>query len=186
MGKRQSDNVCLTQSPAKRISRAADFQRDNKAELQSKTLASEAELEHHLALSPKSNMGNMAEKSTSSISSKPTKSVAFTTATTYVFPVAYGGSAVPKLEGPPVGMASHHTETLTANLSNSTRCKRGRVCKLSHLDRVLKLQAAHYSVADIETFCEDAAAIRMSREGTMEFLRRETQQKQRPPGRLRM
>ncbi|KAF0711595.1 Aste57867_5187 [Aphanomyces stellatus] len=83
-------------------------------------------------------------------------------------------------------MASHHTETLTANLSNSTRCKRGRVCKLSHLDRVLKLQAAHYSVADIETFCEDAAAIRMSREGTMEFLRRETQQKQRPPGRLRM
>ncbi|KAF0690814.1 hypothetical protein As57867_017769, partial [Aphanomyces stellatus] len=110
----------------------------------------------------------------------------FTTATTYVFPVAYGGSAVPKLEGPPVGMASHHTETLTANLSNSTRCKRGRVCKLSHLDRVLKLQAAHYSVADIETFCEDAAAIRMSREGTMEFLRRETQQKQRPPGRLRM
>ncbi|KAH9137310.1 hypothetical protein LEN26_005830 [Aphanomyces euteiches] len=37
------------------------------------------------------------------------KQVVFTTATTFVFPLEYGGSAIPSDHGPPIGLAKTHT-----------------------------------------------------------------------------
>ncbi|CAK4077454.1 unnamed protein product [Aphanomyces euteiches] len=91
------------------------------------------------------------------------KRVSFTTATTYVFPLEYGGSAVPKEHGPPIGLAKTHSHVECTTIKN-VKSKRGRVRKFDHVERMLLLQQlASYSRKEVAMFCFDAIAIRRSR-----------------------
>ena len=103
---------------------------------------------------------------------QPTKRVHFGTATTYTFNVAYGGSAVPKEAGPGVGMARYHCDVACTELGTSKICKRGRVRKFDHMQRVELLKKAHYSGRDIADFCMEAIEVRKSRAETAAELRR--------------
>ncbi|OQR82990.1 hypothetical protein ACHHYP_15224 [Achlya hypogyna] len=100
------------------------------------------------------------------------KRVHFGTATTYVFNVAHGGSALPKKAGPAIGMARYHCDVECVNLGDSKVCVRGRVRKFDHLQRVEMLKKAAYSGRDIADFCMDAIAVRKSRAETASELRR--------------
>ncbi|RQM25833.1 hypothetical protein B5M09_007143 [Aphanomyces astaci] len=91
------------------------------------------------------------------------RAVTFTTATTYLFDVAYGGSALPKTTGPPIGLAPSHTHITHVDLSTSAHCRRGSVRKFTHLERIDMLKRAEYHVQDIAAFCVEALAIRKSR-----------------------
>ncbi|RHY02628.1 hypothetical protein DYB25_011574 [Aphanomyces astaci] len=97
--------------------------------------------------------------------------VTFTTATTFVFSVAYGGSALPKESGPPIGMCSFHTDEFHEDLREEPPppCRR-RVRKFDHLERIDMLKRAKYHVQDIATFCMDAIDIRKSRQRTLDEL----------------
>ncbi|KAF0690815.1 Aste57867_17831 [Aphanomyces stellatus] len=99
------------------------------------------------------------------------KSLSFTSATTFVFPVAYGGSAIPETAGPPIGLATHHVTSSTIDLSSISprrRYERTGVHRFSHLERVRLLKAAKYTGRDIACFCSEAMDIRSSREETQE------------------
>ncbi|KAF0692011.1 Aste57867_16853 [Aphanomyces stellatus] len=99
--------------------------------------------------------------------------VRFETATTYVFPVACGGSALPKETGPPVGMAWTHNDTYTTDLAASgLKCRRGRVRKFTHLERIALLRAADVSGHEIAALCAESIAIRTSRAATVHEVRR--------------
>ncbi|ETV93843.1 hypothetical protein H310_12195 [Aphanomyces invadans] len=99
--------------------------------------------------------------------------VTFTTATTYTFSVSYGGSAVPKTTGPPIGLAPTHTSSTSIDLSKSKLCRRGSVRKFNHLERIGLLKEAQYHVQDIAAFCVEALAIRKSRADTVNEVRAE-------------
>ncbi|RHY30440.1 hypothetical protein DYB32_007830 [Aphanomyces invadans] len=101
------------------------------------------------------------------------RAVSFTTAEIYTFDVAYGGSAVPKLTGPPIGLAPTHTHVTYTDLSKSTHCRRGTVRKFNHLERIELLKQAEYHVQDIATFCVEALAIRKSRADTTDEVKAE-------------
>ncbi|RHY30438.1 hypothetical protein DYB32_007829 [Aphanomyces invadans] len=111
--------------------------------------------------------------------------VTFTTATTYVFNVAYGGSALPKKSGPPIGMADIHIDEFHEDLrdelyqlqtSDVEHKRRRRVRKFDHLERIDMLKRAKYHVRDIATFCMDAIDIRKSRQESLHQFRREVYQ----------
>ncbi|KAG9406764.1 hypothetical protein AC1031_003087 [Aphanomyces cochlioides] len=94
------------------------------------------------------------------------KQVTFTTATTYIFPLEYGGSAIPSDHGPPIGLANAHTRQECHHLDNVVP-KRGRVRKFDHVERMVLLQQnASYSRKEVARFCFEAIAIRQSRVDT--------------------
>ncbi|KAF0692010.1 Aste57867_16852 [Aphanomyces stellatus] len=96
--------------------------------------------------------------------------VQFTTATTFLFNVAYGGSALPKESGPPVGMAITHFDVHEEDL-RVPRSHRGcRVRKFNHLERIALLKRAEYHVQEIAAFCMDAIDVRKSRANTLKEL----------------
>ncbi|CAK4659630.1 hypothetical protein LEN26_020563 [Aphanomyces euteiches] len=98
--------------------------------------------------------------------------VQFTTATTYVFPIALGASALPKETGAPVGMAWTHSSMYTTDLSKSRACKRGRVCKFKHAERIALLKTAGVDLREIASYCGEAIDIRQSRaEAIIEYRR---------------
>ncbi|CAK4077450.1 unnamed protein product [Aphanomyces euteiches] len=105
----------------------------------------------------------MREPTQPSTTETKKKQVAFTTATTYYFPLEYGGSAVPKEHGPPIGLAKQHSREESANL-NSLKSKRGRVRKFDHAERMRMLeQLASYTRKEVAMFCFEAIEIRKSR-----------------------
>ncbi|CAK4638229.1 unnamed protein product [Aphanomyces euteiches] len=94
---------------------------------------------------------------------KHMKQVSFATATTYYFPLEYGGSAVPKEHGPPIGLAKTHSRQECINLKHHTP-KRSRVRKFDHVERMMLLQEkASYTQREVAMFCFEAIAIRRSR-----------------------
>ncbi|KAF0692005.1 Aste57867_16847 [Aphanomyces stellatus] len=97
--------------------------------------------------------------------------VQFTTATTYLFGVAHGGSAVPKKTGPAVGMTRTHCDVFTHDIADSSTKHRRRVRKFNHLERVAMLKAAAYTGHDIAAFCMEAINIRQSRQATADEVR---------------
>jgi hypothetical protein len=96
----------------------------------------------------------------------------FTTATTYLFRVAYGGSALPKESGPAIGLAMTHHDVSTMNFDSTKKYKRGHVRKFDHLERIDMLKTAAYSAKDIAEFCVEAIEIRKSRSATVEEVQR--------------
>ncbi|KAH9109008.1 hypothetical protein LEN26_005818 [Aphanomyces euteiches] len=91
------------------------------------------------------------------------KQVVFTTTTTYIFPLEYGGSAVPSDHGPPIGLAKTHTRQECANLEYMPP-RRGRVRKFDHVERMVLLQQeASYTRKEVAMFCFETIAIRKSR-----------------------
>ncbi|ETV73113.1 hypothetical protein, variant 2 [Aphanomyces astaci] len=104
------------------------------------------------------------------------KSLCFSSVTTFVFPLDYGGSAIPECAGPPIGLAAYHVNSTTVDISsNTTRSSFVRstsagngVHRFSHLERVRMLKAAKYTGRDIAYFCSEATDIRSSREETQE------------------
>ncbi|CAK4190884.1 unnamed protein product [Aphanomyces euteiches] len=108
---------------------------------------------------------------------RPTR-VHFSTATTYLFNPAYGGSALPKETGPPIGMAITHFDVVEQDLSTRPTCRRGSVRKFNHLERIEILKQAEYHVQEIASFCMDAIALRKSRQETVDEVRRERKRKQ--------
>ncbi|CAK4084364.1 unnamed protein product [Aphanomyces euteiches] len=91
------------------------------------------------------------------------KQVVFTTATTFVFPLEYGGSAIPSDHGPPIGLAKTHTRQECHDLDYICP-RRSRVRKFDHVERMLLLQQkASYTQREVAMFCFDAIAIRRSR-----------------------
>ncbi len=93
------------------------------------------------------------------------KHVQFTTATTYYFHVAYGGSALPLVSGPPIGLAPSHCDIITTDVKDSQK-RRSPVRKVDHFERIELLKAAAYPVKDIADFCFEAIDIRKSRLAT--------------------
>ncbi|KDO34674.1 hypothetical protein SPRG_00737 [Saprolegnia parasitica CBS 223.65] len=104
------------------------------------------------------------------LSARPPKRVAFTTATTYMFDVAYGGSSLPKESGPPIGLAPTHFAATTACINDMPRTGAGRVRKFDHLERIALLKDAEYDVREIAAFCLEAIDVRKSRMETHEEL----------------
>ncbi|CAK4190881.1 unnamed protein product [Aphanomyces euteiches] len=94
---------------------------------------------------------------------RPTR-VHFSTATTYLFNPAYGGSALPKETGPPIGMAITHFDVVEQDLKHTTD--------------VSSWQRTQYHVQEIASFCMDAIALRKSRQETVDEVRRERKRKQ--------
>ncbi|KAF0692012.1 Aste57867_16854 [Aphanomyces stellatus] len=111
--------------------------------------------------------------------SPPRLRVHFATATTFLFDVAYGGSALPKETGPPIGMASTHIGVVEEDLTTHMRCRRGRVRKFDHLERIAMLKAADYHVQDIASFCMDAIDVRKSRQATLDEVHAERRREKR-------
>ncbi|KAF0692009.1 Aste57867_16851 [Aphanomyces stellatus] len=91
----------------------------------------------------------------------------FTTTTTYLFHVAIGGSALPSETGPAIGLASTHFDVQVDPITPSKRCRRGRVRKFNHLERITLLKDAHFPVCDIAAYCSEAIDIRQSRAATV-------------------
>ena len=102
-----------------------------------------------------------------SVSSVTRKCVQFSTATEYIFDVAYGGSALPSNSGPAIGLEATHKEILTVDVKD----KLGRVDKFNPLERVALLKNK-YSLNDIVSFCEEANNIRESRAREVEVVHR--------------
>ncbi|OQR83015.1 hypothetical protein ACHHYP_15227 [Achlya hypogyna] len=97
------------------------------------------------------------------------KRVAFSTATTYTFAVAYGGSALPKESGPPIGLARKHSATSCLRINDLPRSGApSRVRKFDHLERIALLKNADYDVREIASFCLEAVDLRKSRSETNE------------------
>ncbi|CAK4817408.1 unnamed protein product [Aphanomyces euteiches] len=96
------------------------------------------------------------------------KSLCFSSATTFVFPLDYGGSAIPETAGPPIGLAAHHVDSTTIDISSISRPPRSGVQRFSRLERVRMLKAAKSTGSDIACFCSEATDIRSSREETQE------------------
>ncbi|KAF0716494.1 Aste57867_2821 [Aphanomyces stellatus] len=100
--------------------------------------------------------------------SKSKKRVRFDTVTTYVFPLTYGGSAIPRDQGPPIGLTQTHTREECQQIAEMPMTRRGRVRKFDHVDRMLLLQeAGGFSQKEVACMCFDAIAIRRSREETL-------------------
>ncbi|RLO12420.1 hypothetical protein DYB28_003373 [Aphanomyces astaci] len=97
--------------------------------------------------------------------------VQFTTATTFTFPLTYGGSALPKDSGPPIGMAMNHVTVQVADATTPKR-RRSRVRKFSHLERIELLKAAEITPRHIAAYCAEAIEIRASRAKTLRYLKR--------------
>ncbi|RHY25349.1 hypothetical protein DYB25_008575 [Aphanomyces astaci] len=100
------------------------------------------------------------------VTQPPTKAVQFTTTTTYIFHTALGGSALPTETGPALGLARRHFDIHVADLPSSRYCRRGRVRKIGHHERIDLLKAAGFPVKDIAEFCSEAIDIRQSRAAT--------------------
>ncbi|KAH9109009.1 hypothetical protein LEN26_005819 [Aphanomyces euteiches] len=91
------------------------------------------------------------------------KQVVFTTATTFIFPLDYGGSAIPSDHGPPIGLAKTHTRQECQYL-DSLAPKKSRVLKFDHVERMVLLQQeASYSRKDVAMFCFESIAVQKSR-----------------------
>ncbi|KAF0699048.1 Aste57867_10362 [Aphanomyces stellatus] len=89
----------------------------------------------------------------------------FGTVTTFVFPLAYGGSAIPRDQGPPLGLAKTHVREECQPLATmSYNSSPSRVEKFDHVERMMLLQKAGYSRKDVAEMCFDAIAVRQSRE----------------------
>ncbi|RHY87835.1 hypothetical protein DYB37_010587 [Aphanomyces astaci] len=103
-----------------------------------------------------------------------TQRVQFTTATTYLFDVAYGGSAVPIDSGPPIGLARRHCDSTDTDLTQclDLTASYGTVRKFDHVERIALLKAAAYPVKEITDFCFDAIDVRKSRLDTVEDFKR--------------
>ncbi|KAF0716493.1 Aste57867_2820 [Aphanomyces stellatus] len=94
---------------------------------------------------------------------QPKKRVHFGTVTTYLFPLAYGGSAVPKDQGPPIGLASKHTQKACQDLHDTSNTgQRSRVRKFDHAERMALLQKAGYTSKEVVEMCLEAIDIRKS------------------------
>ncbi|CAK4133878.1 unnamed protein product [Aphanomyces euteiches] len=108
--------------------------------------------------------------------------VHFTTATTYLFAAAYGGSALPSESGPPIGLARRHFDTTSIKLDETRDMDDpyGIVYRFDHLERIALLKAAAYDVKDISEFCFDAIDVRKSRHDTIEQLKMKRQRTRRP------
>ncbi|OQS07519.1 hypothetical protein THRCLA_00474 [Thraustotheca clavata] len=99
--------------------------------------------------------------------------VHFGIATTYLFNVAHGGSALPKKTGPAIGMTMHHIDVEQVHLEDIDDLdKCGSVRKFEHLERVEMLKMANYSGRDIADFCMQAIEVRKTREETRNEVRR--------------
>ncbi|KAF0699044.1 Aste57867_10358 [Aphanomyces stellatus] len=94
---------------------------------------------------------------------KAKKRVRFGTVTTYLFPLAYGGSAVPKDQGPPIGLASKHSREACQELQNTNMGQQSRVRKFDHAERMSLLQKAGYTSNEVVEMCLEAIEIRKSR-----------------------
>ncbi|OQS07522.1 hypothetical protein THRCLA_00471 [Thraustotheca clavata] len=99
---------------------------------------------------------------------RSSKHVAFDTATTYTFEVAYGGSALPKDSGPPIGMARTHCMKTIEYIKETMPCGNGKVRKFDHLERIAMLKSARYDVHDIAAFCLEAIDVRKNRMETQQ------------------
>ncbi|ETV93852.1 hypothetical protein H310_12204 [Aphanomyces invadans] len=113
--------------------------------------------------------------------------VQFTTATTFLFDVAYGGSAVPNESGPPIGLARRHSDSTDTDLSQylDATSPRGTVRKFDHVERIALLKAAAYPVKEITDFCFDAIDVRKSRHDTIEEYKRKRHQRDSDSRRVR-
>ncbi|KDO34673.1 hypothetical protein SPRG_00736 [Saprolegnia parasitica CBS 223.65] len=109
------------------------------------------------------------------------KRVAFSSATTYEFAVAYGGSAIPSSSGPPIGLARLHSSFTTTDLrelweddaDNEVPTKTVR--KFEHLERIALLKRAGCHVQDIAVFCLEAMEVRNSRAASVDSHRKRKQ-----------
>ncbi|KAF0689325.1 hypothetical protein As57867_019157, partial [Aphanomyces stellatus] len=104
--------------------------------------------------------------------------------TVYVFDVDHGGSALPADTGPPVGLARRHSRQERIDLSggdalDSPRCRRRRVRKFDHAERMTLLKTAKYSTKEIADFCFEAIDIRKSRLATLEEFEAKRQARRR-------
>ncbi|KAF0730534.1 hypothetical protein Ae201684P_021839 [Aphanomyces euteiches] len=95
------------------------------------------------------------------------KRVFFTTATTYIFPLEYGGSAVPSDHGPPIGLAKTHSRQ-ECNALDYMPPRSSRVRKFNHVERMLLLQEASYTRREVARFCFETIAIQRSRRETLD------------------
>ncbi|KAF0708675.1 Aste57867_6260 [Aphanomyces stellatus] len=102
---------------------------------------------------------------------KPTKKrrVSFGTATTYIFPVAFGGSAIPRDQGPPIGLATTHTRIESHSLLETQigRHAQGRVRRFDTAERIALLQGAGFSPKKVTEMCVEAIAVRRSRDNSL-------------------
>ncbi|CAK4133943.1 unnamed protein product [Aphanomyces euteiches] len=103
--------------------------------------------------------------------------VQFSTATTYIFKTAYGGSALPKDTGPAIGMSYLHVDEVVEDLHTDRSHRRSRVRRFNHLERIEMLKRAEYDVKEIATFCMDAIEIRKSRQETLDEIKQENKRK---------
>ncbi|RHZ09341.1 hypothetical protein DYB26_008041 [Aphanomyces astaci] len=95
---------------------------------------------------------------------KHSKRITFTTATTYFFDVDCGGSAVPSDDGPPLGLAKTHTTLECHDIYSQVPMARPRrVRRYDHVERMLLLQHAGYSRKQVAMCSFEGIAIRKSR-----------------------
>ncbi|KAF0708676.1 Aste57867_6261 [Aphanomyces stellatus] len=94
---------------------------------------------------------------------KSKKRVRFTTVTTFVFPLAHGGSAVPKDQGPPIGLASTHSKQECQLITEAPISRRGRVRKFTNIERMTLLKKAGYSRNEVAQMCLDVIDVCKSR-----------------------
>ncbi|KAF0699049.1 Aste57867_10363 [Aphanomyces stellatus] len=100
---------------------------------------------------------------------KAKKRVRFGTVTTFTFSLAYGGSAVPRGQGPPIGLAQTHAQQECQYVDEISTDACRRVCFFDHVDRILLLQRAGYSRKEVADMCVEAIGVRQSRECSVEL-----------------
>ncbi|KAF0730522.1 hypothetical protein Ae201684P_021818 [Aphanomyces euteiches] len=97
------------------------------------------------------------------------KQVSFTTVTTYTFPLEYGGSAIPRDHGPPIGLAKVHSRQECQHV-DGIKAKRSRVRRFNHVERMILLQEkASYTRNEVARFCFESIAVQKSRQDTNEL-----------------
>ncbi|KAF0716492.1 Aste57867_2819 [Aphanomyces stellatus] len=89
--------------------------------------------------------------------------VCFGTATTYIFPLTYGGSAVPTGQGPPIGLAKTHMHQELMPLAEGTISSRRHIGKYDNAERMTLLRNAGFICKDVAEISLEAIDIRKSR-----------------------
>ncbi|KAF0699045.1 Aste57867_10359 [Aphanomyces stellatus] len=93
--------------------------------------------------------------------------VRFGTVTTFVFPLTCGGSAVPRDQGPPIGLAATHARQECQHISGmshrSDRVRR-RVGKFDRVERTALLLKAGYSLDEVTEMTTDVVVGHRSRD----------------------
>ncbi|OQS03303.1 hypothetical protein THRCLA_21193 [Thraustotheca clavata] len=102
------------------------------------------------------------------------KSVSFTTETTYLFSIDVNGSALPKESGPPIGLAKTHHTILIEKIDDGLTQRNGKVRKFDHLERIQMLKKL-YDAKTLALFCYQAIDARKERIETKEELERNEQ-----------